>query len=637
MREFAESEIVIPDGQFKGRRFRCDRQPFTGLLFDEIDSGRWNRFVTTGPTQSGKSLSAYIIPMMYHVFEIGETVIAGIPDMDMAGDKWREDIEPAIAASRYRDLMPTTGGGSRGGRVEAIKFKHGPTLKFMSGGGSDKSRAGFTARVVVITETDGMDEPGGASREADKISQLEARTMSYDEAKRIYMECTVSIEEGRTWSEIKGGSDSRLVCKCPHCRHWVTPEREDLTGYQAAASELEAEIMSAYVCPNCKHEITAEERAAMNRAARVLHKGQEITPRGKVTGELPKTRTLGFRWNAFNNLFMRAGTVGAKEWARLNEEDEARKTNMEKELKQFFWAKAYKPQVVETAPLTLEGLRSRIVAPGRGIVPTAARLVTMGVDIGKFLAHYALPAWTPGANGHVTDYGVIEVPSVGLGVERGIMNALLQLAEMVKAGWAKKEGGVVHPLAVFIDSGYHPEIIYEFCRTHGRPFYPVKGFGAGQDRKSYLQPRDTGKVVRFVGDEYHFVRLAKEQIDLCHINADHWKTWVHQRLMTPIEQPGAMTLFHLPQKEHTTFIQHLKAEVQEEEWQPGKGIIRRWVRRGQHNHYFDAIYMAAAAAHFCGLRIIAATQRAAPISTGSGASTKTRVLPPDRFGRRFNR
>ena len=46
----------------------------------------------------------------------------------------------------------------------------------MSGGGSDKSRAGFTSRVVVITETDGLDETGGRSREADKVTQLEART-----------------------------------------------------------------------------------------------------------------------------------------------------------------------------------------------------------------------------------------------------------------------------------------------------------------------------------------------------------------------------------------------------------------------------------------------------------------------------
>jgi len=145
MRIFAEEQIIIPDGPFDGRRFRCSRQPYTGLWFDAVDSGQWSRCVATGPTQSGKTLSCFAIPMLYHMFEMGETVICGLPDMDMAGDKWREDILPAIEQSRYRDLMPSRGGGSRGGRVESPQFANGATLKFMSGDGSDKSRAGFTS------------------------------------------------------------------------------------------------------------------------------------------------------------------------------------------------------------------------------------------------------------------------------------------------------------------------------------------------------------------------------------------------------------------------------------------------------------------------------------------------------------
>src|SRR5450432_2600087 len=71
MREFAEAEIVIPDGPFAGRRFRCSRQPYTGLWFDAVDSGHWQRCVATGPTQSGKTLSCFVIPLLYHLFEVG--------------------------------------------------------------------------------------------------------------------------------------------------------------------------------------------------------------------------------------------------------------------------------------------------------------------------------------------------------------------------------------------------------------------------------------------------------------------------------------------------------------------------------------------------------------------------------------
>ncbi len=221
MRAFAEQEIVIPDGPYAGRRFRCDRQPYTGLWFDAVDSGLWSRCVATGPTQSGKTLSCFVIPLLYHLFELEETVICGLPDMDMAADKWREDLLPAIEQSRYRDLMPSRGGGSRGGRVESFQFRNGATLKFMSGGGGDKSRAGFTSRVVVITETDGMDQSGGNSRESDKITQLEARTRAYGGRKRIYMECTVSTEEGRTWQEYQHGTRSRILLRS----RYASPKR----------------------------------------------------------------------------------------------------------------------------------------------------------------------------------------------------------------------------------------------------------------------------------------------------------------------------------------------------------------------------------------------------------------------------
>ena len=110
--------------------------------------------MATGPTQSGKTLACFVIPLLYHLFEIRETVICGLPDIDMAMDKWSVDILPVIEQSQYRELLPTKGSGSRGGRVESIPFRNGATLKFMSGGGGDKSRAGFTSRVMVITETD---------------------------------------------------------------------------------------------------------------------------------------------------------------------------------------------------------------------------------------------------------------------------------------------------------------------------------------------------------------------------------------------------------------------------------------------------------------------------------------------------
>ena len=44
MRQFAEQEVIIPDGPFEGRRFRCSRQPYSGLWFDAIKEENHERY-----------------------------------------------------------------------------------------------------------------------------------------------------------------------------------------------------------------------------------------------------------------------------------------------------------------------------------------------------------------------------------------------------------------------------------------------------------------------------------------------------------------------------------------------------------------------------------------------------------------
>jgi hypothetical protein len=67
-----------------------------GLWLDAVDSGLWTRFAVTGPSQTGKSISAFVIPILYHLFEHRETVIAAVPDENMLRDKWRLDLLPVI-------------------------------------------------------------------------------------------------------------------------------------------------------------------------------------------------------------------------------------------------------------------------------------------------------------------------------------------------------------------------------------------------------------------------------------------------------------------------------------------------------------------------------------------------------------
>ncbi len=606
MAEFAEQEVVIPDGPFEGLKFRMDRQPYTRLLYEAIDSGNWNRFVITGPTQSGKTLSACIVPIMYHLFEMRETVIFAMPNMDMAGDKWNEDLRPAIEASRYRDLLPTTGQGSRSAsKLDAVRFKNGATLKFMSGGGSDKKRAAFTSRVVVITETDGMDEQGGNSREADKITQIEARTRAYGERKRIYMECTVSIEEGRTWREYKAGTQSKILLPCPHCKGWVSPEREDLTGWQSCTDTQSARKSGVISCPNCHKHWTEPQRVKANRNAIILHRGQEIQDSGKVKGEAAPTGTLGFRWSAVNNLFLSAGDVAADEWRASQSDDE---DNADREMRQFVWAIPYVPQKVDMSDLNIRELIRRQGLLQRGVVPEDRVALTLGVDVGDHRVHWTAIAWTRDGGGRVIDYGYVDVKK-GMVAHAAITDSLRDIRDMAEQGWPTPQGEIVSMTAAFVDAHYRTPMVKGFCSESGAKWMPSIGFGTGEYHDGgksarYGQPKTTGSVVRHIGEMYHSVYIRGERELTWQFDADYWKTQVHERLSCPEASPGALLLYAVEnQIDHQTFCRHLTSERKTEEFIKEKGNVIKWEKQRSANHWLDSTVMATIAGHLNGVRI----------------------------------
>jgi phage terminase large subunit GpA-like protein len=624
MAQFAEGEIIIPDGPMEGMRYRLDRLPYTRLYFDAVDSGKWSRFAAVGPTQTGKTLTCFIIPALYHLFEIGETVVCALPDMDMANDKWRIDFLPVIQRTRYAALMPRSGAGSRGGNIDSIEFQNGAMLKFMSAGGNDKERAGFTTRIVVASEVDGFDTAGKASREADKMSQIEARTMAYGDQKRVYMECTASIPSGRIWQERESGTNSEIEMPCPLCGEWVTPGRAHLIGWQEAENEIEAEHLARFSCPACQSAWDETQRAHANRASRLIH------------GNDPDSvKTLGFRWSAVNNLLVPAGVFGLKEWkaARATDED-----NAEKEIHQFVWGLPYQGHKIEMAELKTDALLHRFSETGRGVVPALARVLTVGVDLGKYLGHYAVYAWADEARGWLIDYGRFEIASQELGEERATMVALRGLRDSIGGGFVQEEQGKNKSIdAVWIDAGWAPtaEAVYQFCDESGGDVWrPCKSHGAGQGmERAYNVPKSTGATVRLLGNNYHFSLLKPSGVLLVEVNADHWKSFYHQRISVPADHAGAVTFFLSPDRnEHMALVKHLTAEKAVEEYDPKKGLMTVWRRIRKQNHWLDCSMLASAAGHYAGVRILSPT---APQRHGTQRPTRRPSLTmPD--GRPFD-
>lgn len=581
-RQFAEEELVLPTGPRAGLRFRCDYMPFSGLILDEFSRGHYRRFFGSGNVQCSKTLLFFLIPFLYHVFELEEPVIIGVPKMDIAQGIYEERIRPAVLATRYADLLPRTGSGSRGGKFIAATMGNGVTVRFMAGGGGDEQRASFTAPVVILTEIDKMDRPGAVSREADPVSQLEARNSAFGAAARLYGECTMSIEEGRIHQEIsKFGTDTHIHIPCPGCGEYIAPERDQFVGWQDAENVMQAREQAAFVCPECSVAWTETQRLAALRHPVLVSAGQVVTPAGQVEGDPPQTNTFGVRWNGMHSVMISMADIAEREY-RAEQSDNPEDMRA---VFQFLWALPWKDALLNLSRVNRDLVLSKIGDLPRGVAPKDTARLTVFIDLGLYRCWWAAWAWRENAEGFCIDYGALEVPQARQTNPLAILASLRAFRdEVLEPGWVCAGKPIRHDLCL-IDSGYQLDVAYAFVRESGQGRYLAsKGLGTAktQDGWRSLKP---GKG-RQIGNDWMIVRQPNG-IRLVSMHADGWKKAVHEGFAAPMGTPGSLQLHRGELLEHRNFARQIVSERQEEEFVPGRGSRVYWNKVARDNHWFD--------------------------------------------------
>ena len=647
IRQFAEEEIVPATGTYKDEPFRCSRQPFTGLLFDEIDRDYWQTIVISGPSQSSKTLSGLVIPTLYQTCELNETTVLGIPEADMADDKWQNDFAKIMQNSpRLRHYLPTRGSGSQKGKIkDSVELSHGVFIKIMTRGGQDTAKAGFTTRFVNITEAAGFSHASEASEEADTLRQLKARQRGFRrERRRMIIEGTMTIESELPW-RLRGGDEdkpvstmSRLVSPCPHCGGWISPSREDFSGWEEASSELEAAEMASFYCPMCGESLSEEERHTSNTELRLIHSGQHVDDDGEIIGNEPRTTTLWFHWSQWHNLLIPSGDAAVDEWTAAQLEPESSDhRNAEKELCQFVWSIPYEPPEVEEIPLTREDVVGRAHEFPRSQLPEGTKHLGLGVDIRSSQIHYCVIAFDAIGSGVAIDFDIIPVQHRKLGLRRALLSGLRTLRDKrLAVGY----GGRV-PKYGFIDSGWKPDIVCEFVKESRKlgftKWYPSLGRGQSTSYRygGYNHPDKLSKVIHEIGDQYHIKYRIKDGLQGAMINADEWKSRLHESLATPCDQPGALRMYEPTSESEVKEVRraglHITNEKPISKVVPDRGVVRVFVNHGQCvNHYLDAFYNAMCAGHLSGSRVADTTSKKV-------AKRPQQQKPQNKIANRFKR
>lgn len=608
--QFAEEEVFLPKdgGPFEGQLFACRRQPFVSLLWKEMNSSRWSEVWVTGCVQSGKTLCAFVIPLIYMIVELQKSPIAAVPDGTMIADKWSVDIEPVFKAnSEFEGLLPLKGPGSKGGAPKNyVKLTNGYQIKFVTKGGSDQSKAGYTAPFIVVTEAAGWSQGTETSKESAPIDQVRGRTMSaskFDDDGNVasnsmlVVEGTVTDEDDLPLSEWPQTTQGRLACKCPHCGEYSTPEREHLRGWKEAKSELEAARDAHFVCPECEERLSNQDREIMNSVEDgncvLLHFGQKIVD-GEIVGELPGTSKLGFRWNAFNNLFLKAADYGAMEWSAAQLEEGSDKwETAEKRLCQQVWVIPFVPMRLALSRINSKTVSRRQLELPAGIIPKDTVYLVQGVDVGMWTCHYAVLAFTASGQIHIPLYGgantaLMQEDKASIEHQNiAIANCLAGIFDVARTGLSIQGGGIKAFDNVLCDVRYKPEACYmALSQFEPEIFMALLGFGETPSKKygragvRYNKPKKKNKVTREIGEEapWHVDYERTYHAYCMKIDADYSKSEFQDCLRIQKGYPGAVTLYKAPQRTHIGIAKHFASELKDAEG--------NWHKCGE-NHKLD--------------------------------------------------
>lgn len=605
IRQFCEDEIIIADGPYRGQPFRIDRQPAIGLWFDQIDSGHWNELFFTAPSQWGKTLVAFIAPAIYHTTEMAENYVMAVPDMRMGQNKWEVDLRPSYEASpNLRKLLPTTGEGSRGGKIsDSITLNNGKIIKWMTAGGDDTQKAGFTARIVGVTEAARFSSSSETSVESDPLRQIEARQRAYkSHQRRLYVEGTVTIEEELPWRAFATSSKSKILTPCPHCESWIAPERDHLCGWEEAESELQAAEMAVWFCYKCGEIITDQQRLASIADCKIVHGDQTIDEHGEIIGDMPETRRLFFRATSWLNGLLATADLGVDEWrAAQIDEDSPERESENKRLCQFVWCVPYAPPMVNDVEIDRDAAARRTLeGHPRGVVPDDTIALAVGTDVGKWQCWWVALALRADGRRHVVDYGSVDVDSKNLPEEESIPRALLDISMVVREGWRKSSGEIYSVDSWWIDSGYKTRVVEKFVAREkdrtGKNTWCLAAGGLGESvmrSRKYSSPKKTGNEVREIDPKgkFHLSWLRQSRIYGVEWDADDGKLRVQNSLVIPSHHEGATTLFTATAKAHRRFVRHHTNERRIIEKHAMKGEILVWKRTGD-NHLMDCSAMA---------------------------------------------
>ncbi len=395
--------------------------------------------------------------------------------------------------------------------------------------------------------------------------------------------------ESPIWRLWQSGTRHHFAWACPHCGGFFVPMFKHLRWPKGATPAL-AKRQAYLLCPapGCGGIIEDHHKAAMIAGGVQIAPGQTIED-AFAERNVPESNTWSCWTSGLCSPFVTFGERAERYLtAILSGEEDKIQTVMNAGFGELYTAGTSQglPEwkaILSAASTDDDGRVIRRISHPRLTAPPGVLRVVAGIDVQKRSLVYVVRGFGSRGTSWLIDHGYL----LGNTGEPQVWDDLSTLMTNPIAGLVIER--------VFIDSGFRPEkadagdehAVYQWAHRYSWIAFATKGrdtLGGKPYQVSQIEVKPDGSKLPY-------------SLPLVHINTDFFKSLVHSRLNTPLDQAGA---FFLHQDADEDYARQLVSEARV----IGEKLKPEWVKRQKANHFLDCEALAAAAAYSLNVQAI---------------------------------
>jgi len=491
--------------------WRNDRAPYLAGIMDAYSDPEVAEITITGPAQCGKTEAVFNM--------IGYTVaVDPVPVMYVTA---RDDDCESISADRLWPMFNNS--PALAAQLPGTKrdFAKGSQIRFNRMSlyfASAQSAAGLALKPigrVFLDETDKF--PAQVGDEGSPAKLAKRRTQTFGDTKAVYL-CTMTTTDGYISKSLKKSNMMTRQVPCPECGEYIRLLFAQLKVDPPDLRDPEEIIRKEcvyYECQKCGGHIPESKKNEMDRAGVWVPEGCTVDKEGDLHGKAKRgKRHSGFWIDGMLSPWILWHEMIA-EWFEIREGEGGEDIDALREFLNQVIGQEWKDRAKEVA---YEKLLTKKNELPRCAVPEGCVCLTAGADYhvrhnGDIRIDYEARAWAPGMRNYVICSGSVDSFEV--------LEDELILHPFPWAGECDAEELAVTTL--FIDSGFHPDDVYDFCRKYPGICYPTKG---QQFQRTPLTTTALDKMLSKPGSRRRGKAGAYRGITLINIDTNYFKNLV---------------------------------------------------------------------------------------------------------------